>query len=368
MTNTYARYYPPPHHHLLNKYKNVSLGIEATYGSHRPDFDAVMAVAVGYKTHQLIYFITSLLGTGFEGDIVLGMGTNMDIETREFLSFHAKRHHLVVYEIELDCCCPKRGKPCRAPKMFKSTDENGNITVLPDYRRHRLVAQLRFEYYWVWTTFYNPSSWILLTDVRDVYFQSDPFDMSRPKMMKRRKETVIHVYEDTKSIKENLPERRWIQNIYNQSVLEQIGHLPGLCSGTTFGGQPAIETYTRARVSEWDETNHANNIGMDQGRHIFLVYMNKLVGAPNITDVISYKLGTGEVNTVGVPLKQLKVPLDEWPGYDSRRQLILNNDGNPSPVVHMFDRHPFLREIIENRTRDELAKWRSGKPSLLRNQ
>ena len=144
-------------------------------------------------------------------------------------------------------------------------------------------------------------------------------------------ETTLHVYTDTDQIQQNTPERNWVQNIYNDTILQTIGHLPGFCSGTTLGGQPAMETYNRAMIHEWDITSHANNIGMDQGRHIVLVRMKKLVGAPNISHVEIFKMGTGEVNTLGVPLKHLRIPLEEWKGYDSTTtETILNEDGSPS--------------------------------------
>ena len=34
------------------------------------------------------------------------------------------------------------------------------------------------------------------------------------------------------------------------------------------------------------------------------------------------KIGTGEVNTIGVTLKNLKIPLSDWSGYDSEKELI----------------------------------------------
>lgn len=356
----YTYYYPPPYHELLSQFKNVSLAIKPTYGVHRPDVDAVMTFTVGYELPQIIYFVTSLIDTGFQGDIVLGMGTNVTDETRDFLSFYSNQHHLIVYNIQLDCCCRKRGSLCKIVNMYQ--DKVKNVPLM-DHRQRRLVAQLRFEYYWAWTTFYSSSSRILLTDARDVFFQLNPFHK-----LNQRMHTVIHVYEDTEKIKMNTPESNWIRRIYNQTILEQIGHLPGICSGTVLGGKPAIETYNRAMVREWDETSSKNGIGMDQGRHIFLIYMNKLVGAPNITDVISFQMGTGEVYTVGVPLKNLRIPLTEWPGFDGKNNLILNNDGSPSAIVHMFDRHPLLKDIIQNRTDIALLKWRNMRKKGIANR
>ena len=348
----YNHTYPPPfeiyHLHKGMNVTSVSLAIAPCLGAHRPDKDAVMTVASGYQIGHLIYFLTSLLETGYDGDVVFGMGTDMSNETRAFLEYFAKHHNVVVYEIQL----LRRNRLFQVMNFFQTVDENGSRILLEDIRQPRQVAQLRFEYYWAWSTRYNPQSRILVTDARDVYFQLNPFE----KLPKEGLETTLHVYEDTASIALNLPESNWVRNIYNVSVLNQIKHLPGLCSGTTLGGQPAMEMYNRAMVKEFDE-HPMSRVGMDQGRHIGLILLDKLVGSPNITTVNKIKLGSGEVNTIGVPLKNLRVPLEKWKGYDSETQSILNDDGTPSPVVHMFDRNALLKEIITNRTNAALLKW-----------
>ena len=352
---TYKHIYPPPYQPYLKPGRDVSIAIKPIYGAHRPDQDVVMTVARGYELPQIIYFIKSLLETGFKGDIVVGMAPSMSNETKAFLTHHSNHNNVVTYEIPLECGRPMRGTLCNVVDMFQATEYDGSTIMLKDLRQRRVVAQLRFEYYWAWTTEYSSTSRILITDSRDVYFQTNPFTNLTKNM-----ETTLHVYEDTDKIKNNIPETNWIRNIYNQTMLDEIGDLPGICSGTTIGGQPAMEMYNRAMVKEWDETSTKNRIAMDQGRHIVLVLRNKLVGAPNITTVNKIKLGAGEVNTIGIPLIGLLkagIPLSEWKGYDSRNELILNNDGSVTPVVHMFDRHPLLKEIINNRTQMALLKW-----------
>jgi len=356
---TYKHIYLPPYQPYLKPGRDVSLAIKPIYGAHRPDQDVVMTVARGYELPHIIYFITSLLETGFKGDIVMGMGPDMSNETRAFLNHYSKHYSVVTYEIPLTCCCPRRGTLCVVVDMFQATESDGSTIMLKDLRRLRAVAQLRFEYYWAWTTKYASTSRILLSDSRDVYFQTNPFTSLTKNM-----ETTLHVYEDTTTVKRNIPESNWVRNIYNQTILDEIGDLPGLCSGNTLGGQPAMEMYNRAMVKEWDDTSFQNRVGMDQGRHIVLVLRNKLVGAPNITTVNKIKLGAGEVNTIGITLKQLwkaNAPLSDWKGYDSQNELILNDDGSVTPVVHMFDRHPQLKEIINNRTQMALLKWNETK-------
>lgn len=248
--------------------------------------------------------------------------------------------------------------------------------LLPDFRPPRCVAQLRYEYYWAWATQYHYHSRILVSDARDAYFQSNPFaNLTKSTTTTTTTKdnhnddnndmaTTLHVYRDTDSVGTNTPETNWIRNIYNTTILNQVKNYPGLCSGTTLGGQPAMEMYSRAMVHENDVHGSQKSCAMDQGRHIVLVRLNKLQGAPNITKVVEYDMGEGEVYTLGIPLLKWKVQLQNWKGYNTTTQEILNNDGSPTPLVHMFDRSPILKEIINNRTRDALQEWNQTKMSL----
>ena len=125
-----------------------------------------------------------------------------------------------------------------------------------------------------------------------------------------------------------------------------------------------MEMYNRAMADEFDR-HPASNTGMDQGRHIALVLLDLLVGAPNITSVIKIPMGSGEVHTLGVPLKKHgNQPLNAFRYWDSSRGLMLNADGAPTPVVHMFDRHKELKAIIANRTQQAMVEWNQTRDGI----
>ena len=162
---------------------------------------------------------------------------------------------------------------------------------------------------------------------------------------------------NTRKIRDSLPDMRWIRNIYNDTILDQVQDLPALCSGTTLGGQPAMRTYSRAMVHQFDITQSKGFVG-DQGHHNYLVHMDKLVGAPNISKIKIQISGEGFVNTVGLELIRLRVPLHRWRRFNNQTESIINDDGTESHVVHnMFDRRQDLNEIIQKQIRQELMKW-----------
>jgi hypothetical protein len=349
----YRNFHPLPSHVYPNA-SDVILVLSPTLGQHRPHQDAVMTIAYGYNLPQLIYFLTSLWETGYDGDLVLGLNpNNLTMETRRFIEYASIHHHLVVYELDLQCSGGSWA--CQTRDMFASAATGERIK---DVRRERHVAELRFEYYWAFSIRYAPNARILITDSRDVYFQQNPF-ASLASM-----ETTLFVHEEIYKIRLSTPNRHWVTFIYGKKLARTIYNRPIICSATTLGGQPAMEMYNRAMVHEWDQTISMNWTSPDQGRHNGLVHFKKLEGSPNITKVYIVPVGEGQVNTIGIQLEKLELgrtPLEQWNGYNATTQQVLNNDGTPSPVVHMFDRHTTLKEIIGNRTFDALQAWKMNK-------
>ena len=298
--DNYRFFYPQPFEIYMNESANhknsegmtafngIGIAIRPWYGAHRQEADVVMAVATGCQLPEIIYFDTSLLSTGFDGDIVLGLGDDISNETKDFGKYYAKHHNLVLYEIPLLACTgAERFRLCNSAPMYEAVYQNGTRRPLPDIRPPRCVAQLRYEYYWAWVSSYLGSSRVLISDVRDVFFQRNPFqNLPRNATM----ETTLHVYRDTETIESNIPESNWIRNIYNESFFNEIKDQPGLCSGTSLGGKPSMEMYFRAMIKENDLHGNQKSCGMDQGRHIALIRTNRLFGAPNITRVIEYNM------------------------------------------------------------------------------
>jgi hypothetical protein len=220
-------------------------------GKHRPEADALFSFARGLQASAMVRFVNSLLATGFDGDIVLGLSgivwdddeyqEDTELTTpekreenfflREYLKYHAEHSHLVVHDVVLECV---RGRFCKTPFLFynKTSEE-----YLPDPRKNRDVAQLRFEYYWAWSLFYGRSSRIFLSDARDVHFQRNPFPPKDVNM-----ERTIHAFleDNRRKIQRQMVNAGWIRIPRGKEVLKSIGHLLIICSGTTLGGKVAM--------------------------------------------------------------------------------------------------------------------------------
>ena len=335
------------------------LKMQTMFGAHRPDKDAVFSFAKGVSFNELVRFVGSLLKTGYDGDIVMTVDQKHELspDSLQFLEYHAQHSNLVVYPAELVCKKIKIKMRCKVFKMFVHKDIGG---YLPDPRPHRELAQLRFEYYWAWSTLYAPSSRLFLLDAQDLMFQENPFP-HLPGTIKKK--LVIFEESNLKSIGDDPSNRLWLREGHERKYLHKLGRRPVVCAGTIAGGQAAIETFCRAMVNQWD-TSQCTIYGCDQGHVNFLVHGNFLVGSPNIEEVIIEHFGDSFVMSLALHImygQNLRKAKLLQGGSDN----ILNKKGKLAAIVHQFGKDAELRKIFEGKkTAPFLKDWDEIKKNL----
>jgi hypothetical protein len=359
---------------------DAKLVIRPTYGQHSANKDSIFAVGTGFGADVYIRFVTSLVEANYTGDIVLGVSARgLSHELQEYFAYHATHHSLVVYEIPLRCYGPRGQEMCRVDGMFAKPPEGhqddasaGRAApiILEDPRALREVAQVRYEYYWAWSTFYEESSRIWMLDCRDVHFQKHPFTLL-PTVADRFDTTMkhtLHVYEEASLITlgEEKFNRDWIEAAYGKAWVTRLQSNTILCSGSTMGGQPAVNLYTRAMVHAWDDTQCPLR-GCDQGHHNFLVGSGRLLQSRDgsIKHIVSHKQGEGTVNTMSVLLSRVGANLTAAGILDTQTNQVLNKDGSVSPIIHQFDRHNGLKQIVKTEGQRMMAEWEQRKPKVL---
>ncbi|KAG7354800.1 hypothetical protein IV203_004156 [Nitzschia inconspicua] len=338
---------------------SIQLGIKPKYGKHICRRNAILSFVYGYQLPQIIHFVSTLFKSGFQGDLVLGVTPNLTEDTREFLQQLTQSKttpvNLVVYEVSLTCS--KQGSQflCQNHHMFQDASSNEWIA---DVRPLRRVATLRFEYYWAWSSLYSPTSHLFVTDARDVYFQGNPIPDYN-----HYNSTTLTLFEEAATIEQSPANSNWLRRTYSEDVLQQVKSRSVICSGTTLGGQPAMETYTRAMVHEFDRT-YCKNCGYlhDQCFHNYLVHFDRLVGANGgkISLVNIHKQGEGGiVNTVGLVSKRNNgASMNDLGLIQSGTMAILDNDKvTTSAVIHMFDRDPEMKGWVQGQINEELSLW-----------
>lgn len=336
--------------------------LRPTLGYHRPDQDAVFAMAAGYPLETVSQFVGLLLATGFDGDIVLGMQPLQSCEEtlRDYLTWHSEHSHVVVYEVKARCRGRKR---CILNGLYKYSN---STDTLPDPRKLRFLDRMRYELYWIWSLVYakgegNTQSRILLIDSRDVYFQSNPFTYEKDETDVT---STLHVYEEIETIGSQRNNRLWIFDAYGADSLAQVANFTILCSGSTLGGAAAIELYSRAMVEENDKDATCWIRGCDQGHHNYLVHSRKLLECRNnkqdahrIQTIKTHAVGEGAILTAGSMLaKRTHTELIVRNGTEFE---FYNKNGMLAPVVHQIDRNATIFAMVAQRAKAELELWKT---------
>ncbi len=170
---------------------------------------------------------------------------------------------------------------------------------------------------------------ILLSDVRDVYFQSDPFESLPPQGLS------VSVEDPSYTVATEYWNARWIKAAFGPDVLAEIGDNRVTCAGVTFGDAGAILSYVQAMVQQLLSMRLRAFIGQgDQGLHNYLVWTGQLGEVHHMESMRS-----PIVTLNGVAYSELQF------GPDAR---LVNPDGSTISIIHQYDRTPQLAaELLE---------------------
>ena len=173
---------------------------------------------------DVIQFVGSARKVGFDGDIVLALQPN----TPERVMSYMKKYNTVLYNVTISCIKDKKSQSCslyNSPKKYA-------------------VNVLRFYIYRWLATVYDPSTLILLSDFRDVFFQSNPFTYRAFEWAPPASQLVVFQEAHPNMVINRCQfNSKWISECYGADALKQIGHNTVICSGVTMGTRNAILAY-----------------------------------------------------------------------------------------------------------------------------
>ena len=313
------------------------------------DNSLVMGVAAGYTAEMVLPFLLSLRETDYRGKVCLfiaGMSENARSEIAPFSDYlvplesahtgqEIARYHLARMVTGLARLRATRRWRRLYPGVFEAV-----CRLAPSRERLALrydleqclegFQSLRYIHY---LEFLEQraigADLVMISDVRDVLFQRDPFAIPLDG------DLAVFLEPELSTIGYEPFNRRWIRNLYGPSVLRELEHHTPTCSGTTMGTGTGMRRYLSAMVGELPR--HNRPLGShDQGIHNFLVRNGRLDPAR------IYGNGDGPVLTMSLGLK--------IPPMDPAGRL-LNNDRLPVPVLHQYDRHPDLAPALMERFR-----------------
>jgi len=167
---------------------------------------------------------------------------------------------------------------------------------------------------------------VLLTDIRDVVFQNDPFKYNY-------NTSKLYFFTENKDcpIQENSFNSSWIHSLYGSAVLSEIGKYRCICSGMILGSVELIIGYLDTMIRHISEIQQVVR-GGDQAIHEFIIYKE---GVDNC-EILSNEDGPiMHLHTI----KPEDIAVDENGYIRSKNNAIVD-------IVHQYDRHDFLREAF----------------------
>jgi len=270
-------------------------------------------------------FVESLRSTGYSGDCVF-FSTSTSHATLDYLHDHGIQ--------TMPFCYPaiRNHQPfLYGWNLWKLLLNQLNSREL-QLKLARLVWDLFFVRFLLARNFllvHPEYSQIMLTDVRDVVFQRDPFEW-----MQGRKGLFCFAEMEGRTIGECKSNSRMVREVFGEDGWEQLQGFQISCAGVTFGTRVELIGYLERFL---DLALGALSLrpcsGSDQGIH------NRIVHLENLEDLTLLD-NEGPVFTMGcVPPESIRLnELGE----------VVNKHGDVYPVLHQYDRFPKLPKRFLN--------------------
>ena len=256
----------------------------------------LLGTALNYGVEQVRSFILSFRKHNSKDDIALLISPEREAELSEFFATHSVKG--IIFN-------PLRTiNPCNT-RLIKYR------SVIDDS--------------WMYDAF-------LISDVRDVVFQADPFkDLPRD---------FVYCFEEDSGATIGSEEFNsfWVRNIYGEDRLEEVRNSPIVCAGTIMGSRLKLLDLLTVIIEDLEGISvDVMKFGMDQG------ILNNICRSPFASIIpITLKKNGDIVATLGITLdkKQGKDTLT----IDSDSGMITINTLVPA-VIHQYDRSEVLKKF-----------------------
>lgn len=302
----------------------------------------IMGVAAGYKNDLILPFLKSLKATRYAGKVCLFVSEVDDVAMTELKSYADDVVRLDgIYGGEMSRLglnsyarwLAKVRVTRRIRRLYPTLFQAALVAARGNHRQSlRLDLEqslegfqsLRYRHYLSFLEEHAPNAdYVMLSDVRDVLFQEDPFNHIF--------ENDLEVFLEAEHLKVGQEpfNSRWIKDLYGHEALSKIGAFTISCSGTTIGTGNGVRRYLAKMSAEVAEQTRPLG-SHDQGIHNYLL-RNGLLDPVTI-----YTNGQGPVLTMSIGY-----------GYQQNSEgRLVNDDQSVVPVVHQYDRHQNLAKQI----------------------
>jgi hypothetical protein len=300
----------------------------------------VLGAATSYELPEIMPFVRSLRRTGYAGHLALlvdalrpeschalqGMGVELvTIANRwQTLSGHGQRlrRHAARLQLPALWYAASLGWAVRDPVRRRLRRNRSVVSC------HHISSARYFHYYEYLVRQPARFERVMLTDVRDVLFQDDPFAFSLPQPL------LFFLEGSGQRIGMERYNRNWVRQLYGRRGLRSLADQRIVCSGTTIGDARAILRYLELMCDELARLTGriCGRVSRDQGVH------NGLIGRNCFPEAALLENGCGPVLTMGIEaFERFRT---------APNGALLNDDGSRVAVVHQYDRHEGCAEQL----------------------
>lgn len=209
----------------------------------------------------------------------------------------------------------------------------------PGWAPHLLIG--RFKHYLPILAAYPGARRVLITDVRDVAFQADPF---KPGFPDDNAPIALFCETPPGDLGSHGANHRWLETLVGAPMAARFAARPVVCGGSILGAPKALAGLIRQILAlcAVQRSGALNGIGADQAALNLVLHWGiaEAFPAPNY----------GRVATIGYT----------QPPAIGADGALRNPDGSISPIIHQYDRHADAKTAVER-------LWRSNDlPSFAR--
>lgn len=273
----------------------------------------VIGAIRGYTFSDLAPFVISLKRSNFRGDLVL-LWNSVDESTRRELESHGVQLVHFSYRGGGSINSWSRFWPWLRPLLRLPVGDSVRSRV------YRKILNLAFVRYLHTLDYLRANQGryqnILITDVRDVIFQDDPFRDPLPG------DIVAFLEEPFVRYGKEPMNDGWIIENYGATCFKLLNGQRISCCGTVMGSAPGMIEYLSAFASEIIRLRSVAH-GADTSVHNVLI-RKRMAGQITIVDNFEGAVGTCHADSNRV----------------ASRPPVLDTAGKPVPVLHQYDRHP----------------------------
>ena len=269
----------------------------------------VIGTAIGYDTDDLKNFVLSFRACNSHDDVIIFLDQESLYKSKEFLQ---------IFNIQT--------------QLFDSLKYIQAIS--------STVLAFNMRFIRSYELLYNTDEYkhILISDVRDVVFQSNPFE--------NLPDEFLYLFSDDNylSIENNIYNNDWVLMNYPE-FYNRLKSLPIICCGTIMGSKNQIMNCLRCMHEELMKLSNKNIPNMmlvDQAVLIFIAHMY-----PDHVLPRTIKINGDLVGTIGINCTTefvLNRPRD-LVRFDMGKVYI--NDLCPA-IIHQYDRSPFLANFYNS--------------------